>query len=868
MKFAPTRSAFAFVSTCLLAQQEFGCVQGALSTLRASAVSSSSDAQPERSLASALEATKKDSGGGEEEEEKEEEEERQLRYFEYNAYNPYYTHKTSKYGLVLSPQRYHPSISQGDRYQYQPTTTAVFVPSLSDIICAPENANLLGTFCTALGITGLLPLFDVYGYGGNLRRHKRRTLQDTYQQYTVFGPTNDAFRKLGEDNLEYLLRTDRGRVDLSFILLEHVIDQNRLDFQQLGCGQSYTMLNDQPTTGLCRGASDDSSNGIARKFLVGTGNGNTVDDWAELIDFNAYASNGVLHVVNRVVIPYMAGFLIGAPTNVDPGLERPQCVFDGDCAFLNTNIGFSRFFCNGYGRCEFSPIVTTRTAVRAFAAPTGVWTVQDFREVVRVETYRILRENRRMLSGVRALEIDVDGIEVRAVQYDKSNLVCGSLFTFKQLLDVESCYDTEIIIIDGPSVDDDENEAAEIVVAALNDGKYKNDIGFLEDGTLFNLPDTLFFKKRYSILVNLLRAAGLVEDLSFPNEPFTVMAPTNTAFDLMGDDLVWCLIKPQYVNKLRELLLYHVAIGEILLTDQLVIDKKIEMLNDENISINLKEGGVVLIDGDSKVVHPNIVTTNGIAHGIDEVLRPKNFNVEEILEECRGTDITSGIMKGIARPFPTIDTVLFFNAQLSGATVLFFSPPPEPTDQRTAHSTPRSNNDPTFRWIKFSTLTAKHQMIATEKLGYTEDTWNTLNTNAIEYEKTFDSLSDEEEAAAIQLGFNEESWDCDHNHYYGYNWSGLESLQTYDYARYWIVLGYSESSWEDDDFRPDSFELSWTELSHEQQVAAWELCYFEESWDETSMMEWTTFGVRPPKPTVRDLQKNTSERYSIVCSLA
>ena len=72
MKFAPTSCAFAFVSTCLLAQKEFGCVQGALSTLRASAVSTSSDAQPKRSLASSLEATKKDSGGGEEEEKEDE----------------------------------------------------------------------------------------------------------------------------------------------------------------------------------------------------------------------------------------------------------------------------------------------------------------------------------------------------------------------------------------------------------------------------------------------------------------------------------------------------------------------------------------------------------------------------------------------------------------------------------------------------------------------------------------------------------------------------------------------------------------------------------------------------------------------------
>ena len=150
------------------------------------------------------------------------------------------------------------------------------------------------------------------------------------------------------------------------------------------------------------------------------------------------------------------------------------------------------------------------------------------------------------------------------------------------------------------------------------------------------LPKTLL-DEGYTTLVDALVAANLAEDLSPPEGKFTVMAPTNEAFDSLQENLFDCLIKPQYIEELRKVLLYHAASGE-LLARQLSNDQEIEMLNDETILITTVDGVDVEINGYSVVEQPNMFASNGIAHGISYVLIPPTFNVVEFLRVCLGTD--------------------------------------------------------------------------------------------------------------------------------------------------------------------------------------------------------------------------------------
>ena len=171
-----------------------------------------------------------------------------------------------------------------------------------------------------------------------------------------------------------------------------------------------------------------------------------------------------------------------------------------------------------------------------------------------------------------------------------------------------------------------------------------------EPEPLLDLADTLW-EQGYTTFVAALKAADLLEMLSSTKKPepllvlsfeeaiyyesFTIMAPTNAAFDDLGVDLLECLFAPQYVEALRAILLYHLAEGESL-EEQLVNKPEKLMMNGENIIVAVGEqgkGNVIVgyeVDQDSgdilftaAVEQPDMIASNGIAHGIDGILSPQ-----------------------------------------------------------------------------------------------------------------------------------------------------------------------------------------------------------------------------------------------------
>jgi len=138
----------------------------------------------------------------------------------------------------------------------------------------------------------------------------------------------------------------------------------------------------------------------------------------------------------------------------------------------------------------------------------------------------------------------------------------------------------------------------------------------------------------FTTLVTALTAAGLVQVLDIVDDEnlFTVFAPTNAAFDLLGQEFLGCLLLPAYQVVLQDVLLYHVANGE-LLAQQLVNNQIIEMINTDSILITI-DAGTVVINDNAEVVKPNVIASNGILHGIDRVLVPPELNVEEFLKTC------------------------------------------------------------------------------------------------------------------------------------------------------------------------------------------------------------------------------------------
>lgn len=124
----------------------------------------------------------------------------------------------------------------------------------------------------------------------------------------------------------------------------------------------------------------------------------------------------------------------------------------------------------------------------------------------------------------------------------------------------------------------------------------------------------------FSTLVGLVKDAGLASTLAKDSEDgagYTVFAPTNAAFEALGDvDLS--------EDQIKQVLLYHVVAGTVT-SDQLSDGQVVTTLNGQDITIGTS-GGVTIQDTNpdtiSTVTGADNLASNGVVHVIDTVLIP------------------------------------------------------------------------------------------------------------------------------------------------------------------------------------------------------------------------------------------------------
>jgi uncharacterized surface protein with fasciclin (FAS1) repeats len=117
-----------------------------------------------------------------------------------------------------------------------------------------------------------------------------------------------------------------------------------------------------------------------------------------------------------------------------------------------------------------------------------------------------------------------------------------------------------------------------------------------------------------STLVAAVKAAGLQGTLASPG-PYTVFAPTNEAFAALGEETLAAVLADRAL--LTDILLYHVAAGELVAADVLS-RSSITMANGETVTVN---AGAVEVNG-AGIVATDIMAGNGVVHVIDAVLLP------------------------------------------------------------------------------------------------------------------------------------------------------------------------------------------------------------------------------------------------------
>lgn len=128
----------------------------------------------------------------------------------------------------------------------------------------------------------------------------------------------------------------------------------------------------------------------------------------------------------------------------------------------------------------------------------------------------------------------------------------------------------------------------------------------------------------FSLLVEAVQAAGLVEALSDPNARYTILAPTNAAFAQALQETG--MTKAQlFGNKalLTKVLTYHVIAGNAPIYAKDVKPGNVTMLSKDALTVTAK-GQLMDENGrTATILKTDIAASNGVVHVIDKVLLPK-----------------------------------------------------------------------------------------------------------------------------------------------------------------------------------------------------------------------------------------------------
>jgi uncharacterized surface protein with fasciclin (FAS1) repeats len=145
-----------------------------------------------------------------------------------------------------------------------------------------------------------------------------------------------------------------------------------------------------------------------------------------------------------------------------------------------------------------------------------------------------------------------------------------------------------------------------------------------------NIVQTAMSTGVHNTLVAAVKAAGLVDTLSSPG-PFTVFAPTDTAFAKLPDGTVATLVKPENKGTLTGILTYHAVAGKVTSADLVALIKRhggeavIKTVAGGTLTARLSGDTIVITDEKGRataVTQADVMTSNGVVHVTDGVFLP------------------------------------------------------------------------------------------------------------------------------------------------------------------------------------------------------------------------------------------------------
>lgn len=147
-----------------------------------------------------------------------------------------------------------------------------------------------------------------------------------------------------------------------------------------------------------------------------------------------------------------------------------------------------------------------------------------------------------------------------------------------------------------------------------------------------NISDNLFQSKDNSTLFKALDSAKLLDTLK-ANGPFTIFAPTDTAFKKLSEGTINTLLLPENAKTLQTILNYHVIASNVSTLDIVKAIKKgkgkvsLKTISGKYLVATLKDKKIILTDeigGNLAITIPDVKQSNGVIHIVDTVALPKS----------------------------------------------------------------------------------------------------------------------------------------------------------------------------------------------------------------------------------------------------
>ena len=422
------------------------------------------------------------------------------------------------------------------------------------------------------------------------------TLQGT-GPFTVFAPTDQAFTDAGIDLNDF--QTSEEKDTLANILLHHVV------------------AGSVPSSAVTDGMLATMVNGDKVKFGVNAGT--VTVGTATVTSADVQASNGIIHVIDKVLMPPVDIPATAQTTGIHNSLVA--AVIQADLLPILQGPGPFTLFAP-----TDQAFTDAGIDLAALDTPTGKQTLSD------ILLYHVISSEVQASDVTECLSVDATNGQPLS-------------FTVGNTVKVNDATVTSTDVVTS-------NGLIHVIDKVLTPTDNPNDI-----------PRTAQCTGIHDSLVAGVIQAELLSTLQGPG-PFTLFAPTDQAFTDAGIDLA-SLDTPEGKATLSDILLYHVVSGEVPST-AVTECLSATAVNGQPLSFTVGNGVMV---NDADVTSADVTTSNGVIHVIDKVLTPTD-TPNDIPRTAQCTGIHDSLVAGV------IQAELLSTLQGTGPFTVF-----APTDQ-------------------------------------------------------------------------------------------------------------------------------------------------------------------------------------------